>query len=195
MATQGAYSVGITTIDDVRLSLALFLTSVVRGGQTPGLARSLVGDQALPELIEESLNLLLDALIGATDGIFEDVFEIAMQSWEGLGIKAGYRPWRRAAAHFRRLTNSVRQLPVSEDAVCQLIDTIERSRTESLINLDYSERGSVMLMNYHQTKGREADTVIHVFRTEDYFGREAEPFESSSRLLNVAISRARHQWW
>jgi DNA helicase-2/ATP-dependent DNA helicase PcrA len=46
-------------------------------------------------------------------------------------------------------------------------------------------------MNYHQTKGREADTVIHVFLPNDYFGREAEPFEDASKLLNVAVSRAR----
>ena len=45
----------------------------------------------------------------------------------------------------------------------QLCEIVERSRVEALIDLDYSERGTVKLMNYHQTKGREADTVIHVF--------------------------------
>ena len=77
--------------------------------------------------------------------------------------------------------------------VCQLLEIIERSRIESLINLDYAETGPVMLMTYHQTKGREADTVIHVFRQDDYFGRAGEPFEEASRLLNVAISRARQR--
>ena len=48
-------------------------------------------------------------------------------------------------------------------------------------------------MNYHQTKGREADTVVHVFRPNDYFGREVEPFAKTSRLLNVAVSRARQR--
>ena len=48
-------------------------------------------------------------------------------------------------------------------------------------------------MNFHQTKGREADTVIHVFRSDDYFGRETEPFDTASRLLYVAISRARQR--
>ena len=68
------------------------------------------------------------------------------------------------------------------------------SRVEALIDLDYSERGRVRLMNYHQTKGREADMVIHVFRSDDYFGppdKQKEPFEELSRLLNVALSRAR----
>ena len=48
-------------------------------------------------------------------------------------------------------------------------------------------------MNYHQTKGREADTVVHIFRPDDYFGKETEPYETTSRLLNVAISRARQR--
>ena len=46
-------------------------------------------------------------------------------------------------------------------------------------------------MTYHQTKSREADTAIHVYRHGDFFGREGEPFEEASRLLNVAITRAR----
>lgn len=48
-------------------------------------------------------------------------------------------------------------------------------------------------MNYHQTKGREADIVIHVFHDDDYFGNEAESFEELSRLLNVALSRAKER--
>ena len=68
---------------------------------------------------------------------------------------------------------------------------MDRSQTEVLIDLDYSERSSVKLMTYYQTKSREADTAIHVYRQEDFFGREGEPFEEASRLLNVAITRAR----
>lgn len=193
MATQCAYASGLATDEDVCLSMALFLTSVVRGTATPELARALIGGQALPGLVEQNLNELKTALTVGNDGIIDDVTNIAMQSWAGLGIKAGYRPWHRAAAHFRRLTAPLRQLPVSEEAVCQLLEIIERSRIESLINLDYAESGPVMLMTYHQTKGREADTVIHVFRQDDYFGRAGEPFEEASRLLNVAISRARQR--
>ena len=40
-------------------------------------------------------------------------------------------------------------------------------------------------MNFHQTKGREADVVLHVFLENDYFGDETEPFPESSRLMNV----------
>ena len=37
-------------------------------------------------------------------------------------------------------------------------------------------RGIVKLMSYHQTKDREADTVINVFRTDDNFWQEGVPF-------------------
>ena len=77
--------------------------------------------------------------------------------------------------------------------VRQLSEIVEGGRVSALIDLDYSERGTVKLMNYHQTKGQEADTVVHVFGPDDYFGSEVEPFEKTSRLLNVAISRARHR--
>jgi DNA helicase-2/ATP-dependent DNA helicase PcrA len=195
MATQCAYAMGLATDDEVRESLALFLTATVRSQQPPQLARALIGigELALPGLIDEAVQQLEIALAGTIDGTMEDLAGVAMQSWEGLGIHAGFRPWRRAAAHFRRLVGPLRQLPVSEDSVRRLVQIVERSRIEALIDLDYSERGTVKLMNYHQTKGREADTVIHVFRPDDYFGQEVEPFEETSRLLNVAISRARHR--
>ena len=57
----------------------------------------------------------------------------------------------------------------------QLSQIVERNCVGALIDLDYSERGTVKLMNYHQTKGREADTVVHVFGPDDYFGSEVEP--------------------
>lgn len=33
--------------------------------------------------------------------------------------------------------------------------------------------------------------MVHVFRDDDYFGRETEPYVTSSRVLGVTISRAR----
>lgn len=193
MAAQCAFAAGLSSDEEVRQSLGLFLTASVRSRDVPQLARALIGEVNLPGLIEEALQQLGGALTGATEGTLEDLARIAMQSWEGLGIQAGFRPWRRAAAHFRRLIGPLRHLPISEDSVRGLLEIVERSRIEALIDLDYSERGTVKLMNYHQTKGREADTVVHVFRPDDYFGREVEPFEETSRLLNVAISRARHR--
>ena len=47
-----------------------------------------------------------------------------------------------------------------------------------------------------KTKGREADGVVLVFRPNDYYvhwKEDREPYEKRSRLLFVAISRARQK--
>jgi DNA helicase-2/ATP-dependent DNA helicase PcrA len=103
------------------------------------------------------------------------------------------KSWQRAAGHFRRIVNPFKEMGVSAENIKLLNDAVDRSRVEALFDLDYSERGKISLMNYHQTKGREADVVIHVFHDDDYFGDAAEPFEELSRLLNVALSRARER--
>ena len=193
MAAQCLFAKGLATDEEVRESFGLFLTATTRGRQAPPLARALIGESELPSLIEEALLDLECALTADADGTLQDVATIAMQSWEKLGIRAAFRPWRRAAAHFRRIVWPLRNFAISEDSLRQLAQIVEQNRVGALIDLDYSERGTVKLMNYHQTKGREADTVIHVFQPEDYFGPETEPFAETSRLLNVAISRARHR--
>ena len=193
MAVQCLFAKGLATDEEVRESFGLFLTATTRGRQAPPLARALIGESELPSLIEEALLDLECALTADADGTLQDVATIAMQSWEKLGIRAAFRPWRRAAAHFRRIVWPLRNFAISEDSLRQLAQIVEQNRVGALIDLDYSERGTVKLMNYHQTKGREADTVIHVFQPEDYFGPETEPFSETSRLLNVAISRARHR--
>lgn len=193
MAAQCLFAVGLATDEEVRESLGLFLTAATRRRQAPQLALALIGKLDLPGPIEDALSSLERALTAAADGTLEDVATIAMQSWEKLGIRAALRPWRRATAHFRRLVWPLRSSEVSEKSVRQLFEIVDGSRVSALIDLNYSERGTVKLMNYHQTKGREADTVVHVFGPDDYFGPEVEPFENASRLLNVAISRARHR--
>ena len=193
MAIQCAFGLSLATREQVRESLALFLTACVRGRKAPLLARALIGQAPLPGPIEEAHIETEDLLVEATQGCIVDLIEVVARSWENLKITAGRQPWRRAAAHFSRLVRPLRQSPVSSDAILQILETVERSRIEALIDLDYSDQGTVKLMNYHQTKGREADTVVHVFRSDDYFGREGEPYEETSRLLNVAVSRARQR--
>jgi DNA helicase II / ATP-dependent DNA helicase PcrA len=191
MATQVAYSAGTASADDIKLALAIFLTAASRGRDAPLLASALIGLAELPGLIEENLDNLITELEAARGSPLAAPIDIAMQSWPGLGIRAAYRPWQHAARHFQRLTNPYRELLPTDVNIASLHALIQESRVEALIDLNYSENGSVKLMNYHQTKGREADTVIHVFSSTDYFGREAEPFEEASKLLNVAVSRAR----
>ena len=50
-------------------------------------------------------------------------------------------------------------------------------------------------MNFHQTKGREADQVILLYRAGDYLAdrRATEPFAESSRVLYVVLTRARER--
>ena len=62
---------------------------------------------------------------------------------------------------------------------------VDQSQIEALMDLDYSEQSRVKLMTYHQTKSREADTAIHVYRRQDFFGREGEPFEEASNITTT----------
>ena len=191
MAVQCAFAAGLLGDGDIRETLALFLTASVRGRDAPPMALALIGSGALPSQVDNAINELEWALTSATYRTMGDLGQVAMRSWFGLGLAAGFRPWQRAAQHFARLLTPLRDEQVSEETVRRLQAIVDRSQTEALIDLDYSERSSVKLMTYHQTKSREADTAIHVYRQEDFFGREGEPFEEASRLLNVAITRAR----
>ena len=192
MAAQCAYAAGLVGDDEVRESLALFLTASVRGRNAPAMALALIGSgRPLPNQVDNAIGELERTLAGATGGTIGELGQIAMQSWYGIGLASGFRPWQRASQHFGRLISPLRDEQVSEDGIRRLLAIVERSQTEALIDLDHSEQSRVKLMTYHQTKGREADSAIHVYRGEDFFGREGEPFEEASRLLNVAITRAR----
>lgn len=193
MATQCAFGLGFATSDDIRKSYALFVTASKRTRNAPEVAQALIGHGhfSLPQSVKDALLQLEADLTESANGYIEDLVKVAMQSWELLLINTGGSSWQRAAAHFMRLARPVRKMPASEDSVQRLLNIVERARVDALIDFDYSEREVVRLMNYHQTKGREADVVVHVFRSDDYFGKEQEPFAQTSRLLNVAISRAR----
>ena len=195
MSIECGISVGLNTVQDLREAMAVFLTAVTRG-RVPDLAHALLGTMPLPEEIETALEQLQIVLKTATDGNIGDLITIAMSSWPGLRIRAGSKSWLNAAGHFRRIAYPYRNKEVTEETIELLKESVERNRVEALIDLTYSERGRVRLMNYHQTKGREADIVVHVFYNDDYFGpseKQSEPFEELSKLLNVALSRAREK--
>jgi hypothetical protein len=78
-------------------------------------------------------------------------------------------------------------------AVERMLDEVQAIRGASFVELDSGDLGAVQLMNFSQTKGREADATVLVFDDDDYFGREREPFHEASRLLYVAMTRARKQ--
>ena len=191
MATQCGYAQGLLSENALRESLAIFTTACVRGRNIPDMAKALIGSGNLPEAIERSISELTCALQTAAEGNIGDVGEIAMRSWRGLGFTFGHKPWERASRYFARMIYPIRGKSCNEETVTLLMRVTDRHFAESLIDLDIAEIERVKLMTFHQTKGREADLAIHVFNPDDFFGRSQEPFEAESRLLYVAISRAR----
>jgi DNA helicase-2/ATP-dependent DNA helicase PcrA len=66
-------------------------------------------------------------------------------------------------------------------------------RDASFVELDSGDTGAIQLMNFHQTKGREADAVVLSYSSSDYYFDEVEPYGKSSRVLYVSMTRARHK--
>lgn len=66
---------------------------------------------------------------------------------------------------------------------------------ESALTTDVPSLYPIQLMNFHQTKGREADAVVLVYREGGWVARRqiGEPFASESRVLYVALTRARQR--
>jgi len=64
-----------------------------------------------------------------------------------------------------------------------------------LLEHELAGRSSIQLMNFHQTKGREADAVILVYQVGDYLAnaRDREPYSEPSKVLYGALTRARER--
>ena len=114
-----------------------------------------------------------------------------MEVWPSLGILAGRRSWSQAARTFGAIAHfsSVRSRSQPDAFFAELARRVQEQRAESFFDLDIGASYSVHLMNF-QTKGREADLVILVYRGDDWFGTEREPFTRNSRLLYVCLTRA-----
>jgi DNA helicase-2/ATP-dependent DNA helicase PcrA len=80
-----------------------------------------------------------------------------------------------------------------KDPVRALTQRVAAARVDSFTEIDAGDTAPVQVMNLHQTKGRETDAVIIVFRNDDYHGTEGEPFPTLSRLLYVILTRARNR--
>ena len=118
------------------------------------MARALVGKAPLPELVDQAVQKLEDSLMEASKDTVGDVAGIAVNSWEGIGIQSSYRPWRNASTHFIRLVRPIQHMSASVESLGLLLEVVERSQVEALIDRDYSEQGRIKLMNYHQTRPR-----------------------------------------
>ena len=173
--------------EDVLIRLAVFYTSTVRSKYAPPVAIA-IGTGSAEGLLRRRLDELRDELSQGLD--IDTAAHIAGASWPALGLNRGNRPWRRAVAEVTRLMTVSGGASAAVDAIRRQVEIM---RAESFTEIDAGDKSSVQLMNLHQTKGREADAIIALFRSGDYYGKEQEPFESASRLLYVVMTRARNQ--
>jgi DNA helicase-2/ATP-dependent DNA helicase PcrA len=193
MAVLCCFAVGAATRDQADAQFATFLTASTRGAGPPELAVNLV--RGLP--IDPGLARLFDQvyadLASAGQRTMEDVVTLATAAWPRLRVRRGMRPWGRAAPVFLGMARPFLREGATTDAAARLEAAVERRRPRTLLDFDTVYPGPVQLMNFHQTKGREADAVLLVYRDGDWWGREREPFGRSSRVLLVSITRARER--
>lgn len=173
----------------VEQRLAVLATSLHRSRQPPRLAHMFVGHIPRPPALDQRLRDL-EATIRHCDSRV-DAIQIAADVWRRLAITTGQQIWHSAAEVFFA-TASAFSSRTQQDWLDCVVDELDHERMTALVTRDGAERGTVQVMNLHQTKGREADATILVFRDGEYFGPETEPYEGNSRLLYVALTRARH---
>ncbi len=176
----------------VRRALGVFVTSVERG-QTPNLARMIVGQMAAPQTLIARLDALVEALDVCTS--VSETLTIVGEALDRLGLVRGRRPWSTAIRLLRTLLGPrlCRATALPADGFGRLREKLTNEQVDLLTNVDADEPASVQLMGLYQSKGREADATIVVLRGNDYYGREAEPMPNGSKLLYVVLTRARNK--
>ncbi len=188
MFTMTSFSLGECEWEEVTTGLAIALTSTVRSPQAPPLATALGAGQSVSSAFDARLHKLRSSLDQA--GSLEEAARIAGDAWETIGFDPGRRAWARARARFVAL--AARAHPDADGPLDQLGRLVFQARDASFVELDSGDSGSVQLMNFSQTKGREADAVILSYTSSDWYGRNAaEPFDEASRILYVSITRAK----
>ncbi|MHB1251791.1 MAG: UvrD-helicase domain-containing protein [Acidimicrobiales bacterium] len=191
MVSLMKFSRGVLPWDDVGSALGIALTASVRSKNPPVLAVSLREGNGLPAEMERRIAELQIDLIEARDDVVH-LSELIASAWMRIGISSGRRAWSRAGRSLVALAAQQHQ----SDSV-SLLDYVDASvtvlRNESFVELDSGDLGAIQLMNFHQTKGREADAVILSYSSTDWYGRGGEPYEEASRVLYVSMTRARHR--
>lgn len=190
MVTMMQFAEGERTWEDVGEALGIALTASVRSRNAPPLAVSLSNGTGLPGELERQLAALRSDLDEASGDVAR-LAELAARAWERLLIGSGRRAWRRAGRSLIAL--AARQRSDSGDVIERLALSVLQLRNESFVELDSGDTGAVQLMNFHQTKGREADVVILSHTSSDWYGYGGEPYEEPSRVLYVSITRARRK--
>ncbi|NGX46255.1 MAG: ATP-dependent DNA helicase Rep [Chlamydiae bacterium] len=180
-------------LDKIKLRLAIYLTASVRGNEIPELALALVGKGTLHERLRKRIETESRALRKSAEEGMLFLVQTATQVWPHLGITTGRRPWNQASRSFGAIAQQVllRVRGREEEFLSELSRRVSEQKAESFFDLDMGSGHMIQVMNFHQTKGREADVVVLVYRDSDWFGYENEPFPRNSRLLYVSLTRAR----
>lgn len=192
MAMLLALALGEATTHDVRAALAAFLTACSRGRDAPPLAVDLARGRALPKVLSERLKATEERVASASD--LESLLDAVASAWDGLGILGGSRPWARATPSFAAVVRRASRLGLEgRHLVARVRVETDALRIGALLESAGGRLPPTQLMNFHQTKGREADAVLLIYRDDDYLAdsRDREPYRDPSRVLYVAITRAR----
>ena len=180
---------GEATWTEVVEALAVVATANVRKKDPPRLARLLASQQPISREFDRRLLELRGNLESART--IDGALEVAVHAWSTLGITPGEREWERAG---RILTSLFHRTPsVHSGGLVSLENEVARLRIDSLVTSDRGRSHRIQLMNFSQTKGREADAVILSYSSSDYYGSATEPFDEASRIVYVSMTRARHR--
>ena len=190
MSAMVHYAAGEEEWSAIGTALATVLTANVRSTKAPTLAVALHHGTGLPGQLATRFAQLQSALQEAGQDM-DAATEIAVASWDGLGITAGRRSWARAGRTFMSLAGRA-QLD-STDPLGRLVRAARGARDASFVELDAGDTGAIQLMNFSQTKGREADAAVLSYCSNDWYGPAAEPYDEASRLLYVSMTRARNR--
>lgn len=191
MVTMLEFAEGTREWSDVVDGLAVCVTATVRSRRPPQLAIALRTGTGLPRVLGERLDALQADLRDA-GGDVDSLALMVMDAWDSLGFSSGRRAWARAGRNLVALAARVRS--GGPDQVVRRVGlAVAALRNESFVELDSGDSGVIQLMNFHQTKGREADVVILSHSSDDWYGHDDEPYEEPSRVLYVALTRARHR--
>jgi hypothetical protein len=159
----------------------------------PEVAWQFAGRPGMCDVLRERVEALSSALRAARHDD-DALIRLAVDAWPALRIVGGVSAWRRAGVTFAALARRVLGVRRPDDERAEALAAACRPlHRESAITSDVPLVSPIQLMNFHQTKDREADAVVLVYREGGWVTRResAEPFRAESRVLYVALTRAR----
>ncbi|RSM34822.1 ATP-dependent helicase [Amycolatopsis balhimycina DSM 5908] len=169
--------------------LAVYITATQGGKGIPPLAQQVLDPRGNPVLERAIAQLATDLRDAATPLDLGRLADTVTGAYARVGTFRGQETWTQAAQRTRNALLG-RRGEVSPTAI---VEDLGRLRDESLVGNLAGRRRPIQVMNLHQTKGREADTTILLLGTDEFYGRETEPYPDGSRLLYVVMTRARRQ--